>query len=150
MELPVQFISNETMVFGERHSKLLDVNSTLVQFLEPIRSFIANRFDDVDCRPWHIELYNPRHDSHPTMEPQIVVLRRAQLLSQKCVDVANMDNYSFMFDKAFVLWTPTIEDFPTHTTIAYKRNGFSLTEKEQILRVVKLCSQQQNQKNENE
>ena len=123
----IRFLSPDRLLPGqERRSKLLDPASSLVRYLDPVRTYCRSLSREFDCRPWHIELVGPKED------PSVAVGDRAQELEGAEVSLS-LDSYAVMNEKAYVLQTPSVTGYgPTHITVGYFRNEISAHMKAQI------------------
>lgn len=118
--LTIEFEDPSRRLPGEGCSKRLNSDSALVQYLTEFRKDIFDRAGGEPVqgndRPWHIEVVRKGNRGD--------LVRNAQRLQGKYVDVSEDFNYTVMRSKAFVLKTPEVPGYgPTHITIAYYPNG---------------------------
>jgi hypothetical protein len=101
----------------EIHSKLIDFNSELYQFLKQYRDNIIKYSGFSVSRQrmdYHIALIN-RHERNNIVS----FLSRVNYLNNQDINLNDINNFGFI-GKAFVLFTPEVHGFgKTHITIAY-------------------------------
>ena len=116
-ELPIQFISTDKRVSGERRSKLLKHETPLYNWVENARANLHKAGYVFDTRDPHIEVL--KEEERDMVELSVA---RARELQGRLIALSPL----IKLGNALVLGTGQVEGYgDTHITIAYFRQGLT-------------------------
>ena len=142
--LEILFSSPDHKIDGENKSKLLSETCDLYQFIIQVRNILSNLGISFHCRSPHIELWQQTPQENDIEEYK----NRVYQIHSTRVD----KNVFMLTDKALVIYTGIINIYgPTHSTIAYFKDGLSYRQFEILKKIISnVSSLEEVQKNINE